>query len=111
MQGLARHVPTFYSAFITLHRGTHRVFDMNVHNKAPALAGLDEAAPQAFYLPNPALAQLCDACLVVEGGKRLPVHTQVLAMASSVLLEAFAAQSDAGGSADSARSSSRVSEP
>jgi len=56
------------------------------------LEDFDPAQPQRFYLGQrqATLEALADATLVVEGA-RLPVHTQVLSLHSSVLGELFAA--------------------
>lgn len=75
-----------------------------------SLQHLDEAAaPEDAYLPNPALAPLADAALVVQGGARLPVHSHVLSVASPVLLQAFAADAEAGGGGGGNRVSGRSS--
>lgn len=50
----------------------------------------DENNPQAFYIveQQQEIEGMADACLVVEG-TRLPVHTQVLSLASGVLCHLF----------------------
>eukprot|EP00887_Chlorella_sp_A99_P004034 scaffold11.g4034.t1 len=65
--------------------------------KRPAfLAGLDDAAPERFYMPRrgTSFSALADAEVVVAGGQSLPVHSHCLATASPVLCEAFAGQAE-----------------
>ena len=48
------------------------------------LSALNPAQPHNFYLTNPSLAALSD-CFADVDGVRLPLHSQVLSLHSSVL--------------------------
>lgn len=50
----------------------------------PELANLDVTNPAGFFLPDPTLATLAD-CFAMVQGVRLPLHSQVSALAKTLL--------------------------
>lgn len=54
-----------------------------------------EPPDPAFYLPEPSLADLADAAIVI-GGVELPVHSQLLSLQSAVLRELFRGERERG---------------
>lgn len=63
---------------------------------ATAVPSPHTKSPELFYLPRMSSAQLADASLVTSCGRQLPVHSQILALASPVLETAFAGQAEGG---------------
>lgn len=65
------------------------------------LQSFDAAATELFYLPDASCCQLADCYALVEG-ERLPLHSAVLALQSSVLRDLFVQfRRDAAGAAAS----------